>query len=191
MYKAARLEFAAQDQNINRTPWQRAGGRSVNVTPGQIIFRGRPVNNFSREWGHIIILPGARAAFFRNVLFENFRKDTTVDRFPIYLPNTGAIATLNAGLAAADQWKRRGNYELQLAHVVAAVRVPQQHGTLPRWSPAVAAGAGGDWRVPDTGHLCPPRLRRINPNPYLTENATAAPISQAVKAIDQIYSKQS
>jgi hypothetical protein len=42
MYKAARLEFAAQDPNINQTPWQRAGGRSVNVTPDQIIFRGRP-----------------------------------------------------------------------------------------------------------------------------------------------------
>jgi len=186
MYKAARLEFAAQDPNINQTAWRRAGGGSVNVTPGQIIFRGRPVNNFSREWGHIIILPGARAAFFRNVVFENFRKDTTVDRFPIYLPNTGAIATLNANLLqqtngsggaitsfSSRTWlllcEFRNNMARYRGGALQLLQAPVGTGVYP--TPDISA-------LPDYGAI----------NPYLTENATAVPISQAVKAIDQIYS---
>jgi hypothetical protein len=189
MYKAARLEFAAQDPNINQTAWRRAGGGSVNVTQGQIIFRGRPVNNFSREWGHIIILPGARAAFFRNVLFENFRKDTTVDRFPIYLPNTGAIATLNENLLqqtngsggaitsfSSRTWlllcEFRNNMARYRGGALQLLQAPVGTGVYP--TPDISA-------LPNYGAI----------NPYLTENATAAPISQAVKAIDQIYSKQS
>lgn len=77
------------DPNLKTLPWKRVGGSSVNnpnITPAPIKFVGQPVNNFSREWGHIIILPGARAAFFRNVVFENIRKDTTVDRTNIYNP---------------------------------------------------------------------------------------------------------
>jgi hypothetical protein len=186
MYKAARLEFAAQDPNINQTAWRRAGGGSVNVTQGQIIFRGRPVNNFSREWGHIIILPGARAAFFRNVVFENFRKDTTVDRFPIYLPNTGAIATLNANLLqqtngsggaitsfSSRTWLLRCEFRNNMARyrggALQLLQAPVGTGVYP--TPDISA-------LPDYGAI----------NPYLTENATAVPISQAVKAIDQIYS---
>lgn len=82
------------DPNLKTLPWKRVGGESVNnpnITPAPIKFVGQPVNNFSREWGHIIVLPGARAAFFRNVVFENIRKDTTVDRTNIY--NTAILGT--------------------------------------------------------------------------------------------------
>ncbi len=85
MFKAARLnEDPDLDVNLYLLPWSRYRNKPVNVNEGQIRFIGQPENNFSREWGHIIVLPGARAAFFRNVSFEGFRKDTTVDRLSIY-----------------------------------------------------------------------------------------------------------
>jgi len=78
-WEAARLKYAATDVNIKMNPWIRK-----TISSGQIKFFGTPVNNFSREWGHFVILPGARAAFFRNVSFNGFRKDTTVDRANYY-----------------------------------------------------------------------------------------------------------
>ncbi|MFW5662493.1 MAG: hypothetical protein ACOCZW_02110, partial [Bacteroidota bacterium] len=75
------------DVNLKIEPWSRIGNKPVNIEQNTIRFIGQPVNNFSREWGHIIVLPGARAAFFRNVSFEGFRKDTTVDRVDIYDEN--------------------------------------------------------------------------------------------------------
>lgn len=89
MFYAARLNNDPEnfDPNLKTLPWRRVGGQNVNnvnIVPEKINFVGSPAGNFSREWGHIIVLPGARAAFFRNVNFENIRKDTTVDRQPIY-----------------------------------------------------------------------------------------------------------
>ncbi len=85
MFKAARLQNdPANDINLNIRPWKRIGSKSVNLEQQQIRFFGQSVNRFSREWGHIVVLPGARAAFFRNCLFDNFRKDTTVDRKLFY-----------------------------------------------------------------------------------------------------------
>ncbi len=81
LYKLARLENANIDPNINQRPWSRLESRDIDVVPSRITMRGNPVNSFSREWGHIVVLPGARAAYFRDVDFQNFRKDTTVDRF--------------------------------------------------------------------------------------------------------------
>lgn len=72
------------DPNFKGEPWQRIKGENPNVEAERIQFIGQPVNNFSREWGHIVILPGAKAAFFRHVSFEGFRKDITVDREPFY-----------------------------------------------------------------------------------------------------------
>ncbi len=93
MYKASRIEFFNQDLNLNQRPWKRLGNRSVNVTAGRITFRGRAANTFSFEWGHVIVLPGAKAAYFRDVDFRNFRKDTTVNRLPLYsAPNASAAA---------------------------------------------------------------------------------------------------
>ncbi|MGE5481081.1 MAG: YCF48-related protein [Chloroflexota bacterium] len=84
MFMAARLKDELTDVNIKMRPWERLFQRSVNVTSGRIQFIGAPAGDNSREWGHIVVLPGARAAFFRNVSFDGFRKDTTVDRLPIY-----------------------------------------------------------------------------------------------------------
>ena len=75
------------DPNLKQYPWKRIGNKSPNVTKGKIRFIGQPFNNFSYEWGHIVILPGARAAFFRNCEFEGFKKSTTVDRTPYYVEN--------------------------------------------------------------------------------------------------------
>jgi len=74
IYEAARLRFANTDPNINIQPYRRIASPfnptgSVNVTPATITFKGRRVNAFSREYGHIVVLPGARAAFFRDVVF--------------------------------------------------------------------------------------------------------------------------
>lgn len=91
MFMASRL--FENDDVVRFQPWKRRGGNAPNITQAPIIFRGQAVNDYSREWGHIIVLPGARAAYFRNVTFKDFRKDTTVDNRYLY-------DTLNlAGLA--------------------------------------------------------------------------------------------
>lgn len=87
MFIAARLgEYNPPkgDSLINIKKWQRFGYKGVDIEEAQILFRGQPGNDASREWGHIVILPGARAAFFRNCKFDNFKKDVTVDRAPFY-----------------------------------------------------------------------------------------------------------
>ncbi len=101
MFYAARLQNdPTNDHNLWLLPWTRYGGRSVNVVPAKIRFIGQPENNFSREWGHIVILPGARAAFFRNCSFEGFRKDITVGNKPFYGTDLGSNWTqLNEVLA--------------------------------------------------------------------------------------------
>lgn len=93
MFYAARLQLDPNnDVALSLYPWRRYGGRSVDVTSGTIYFKGQAVNNISREWGHIIVLPGARAAFFRNCQFENFKKDVTVDDKAIFNPAFGTDA---------------------------------------------------------------------------------------------------
>lgn len=84
MFKVARLANDPDfDVNLRLNPWSRIGGKSVQIASNTIRFIGQPVNRFSREWGHVIVMPGARAAFFRNVSFEGFKKDITVDRLDI------------------------------------------------------------------------------------------------------------
>lgn len=85
MYQASRLNFDPEnyDPNLKTMPWRRVGGKVATINPETIKFIGQAFD-MSREWGHIIVLPGARAAFFRNVEFESFKKDTTVDRVPLY-----------------------------------------------------------------------------------------------------------
>lgn len=85
MFLASRMDNNPEnDDNLRSRPWTRLGGKSSNIASARISFIGQPVNNFSREWGHIIVLPGARAAFFRNCDFEGMKKDTTVDNDPLY-----------------------------------------------------------------------------------------------------------
>jgi len=100
MFKTARLNNDPEnfDPNVKTLPWKRIGGNNVNnvnITPEPINFIGKPAGNYSREWGHIIVLPGSRAAFFRNVNFEDIRKDTTVDRQNIYHQDGAPYAAIN------------------------------------------------------------------------------------------------
>lgn len=86
MFVAGRMNFNPQnfDPNLKLFPWTRVGNQSPNIVPNKITFVGSRINLSSKEWGHIIVLPGARAAFFRDVVFDNFKKDTTVDRANLY-----------------------------------------------------------------------------------------------------------
>ena len=87
MLKASRISnYGApmNDPGVNIKAWTRIGGSTVDITPATITFRGQPALNASREWGHFVVLPGARAAFFRDCEFINFRKEITVDRRPFY-----------------------------------------------------------------------------------------------------------
>lgn len=65
-----------------------AGGKIIaNGFAGlqrRIQMRGVNVNAFSREWGHILVLPGADSVYFANVRFAYFVKRDSVDRTLIY-----------------------------------------------------------------------------------------------------------
>jgi len=95
MFTTARLSKDPEDDiDLRSYPWTRVETPqglkpTVDIGTGtkdldMIKFYGQPVNSVSKEWGHILILPGSRAAFFRNCTFEHFKKDTTVDRTPLY-----------------------------------------------------------------------------------------------------------
>lgn len=71
-YHANGLSRCATDPNLRNRVYRR------NVVRAPIVFRGRPISQYSREWGHIVVLPGADSVIFRNCQFVNFRKDTTV-----------------------------------------------------------------------------------------------------------------
>lgn len=84
LWEAARLKYAPSDVNLKMYPWSRLNQKPISIANKEIKFIGSPTSNFSREWGHFIILPGSRGSFFRNVSFNGFRKDTTVDRNDLY-----------------------------------------------------------------------------------------------------------
>jgi predicted outer membrane repeat protein len=85
MFMAARMnEFPATNDPLTLNDWKRTDGSDVAIIPNTITFVGQPQTSFSREWGHIVVLPGARTAFFRNCLFQNIKKDITVDNIPFY-----------------------------------------------------------------------------------------------------------
>lgn len=80
----------------NNSAWKRPNtSENIKLEPSKIKFIGQVTNNFTREKGHIIVLPGAGAAFFRNCAFENMRKDTTVDYVNYYaddaMPNAAKV----------------------------------------------------------------------------------------------------
>ncbi len=104
MFQASRMFLdPSTDANLNNRPWLRLKvnvntNTSPDIVSGKIKFYGQPENNFSKEWGHIIVLPGSRTAFFRNCSFEGFRKDTTVDRLPYFSSNTDGLLTADKNL---------------------------------------------------------------------------------------------
>lgn len=98
------LDRYPSDPNLKNVAYRR------DVTRAPIIFRGRPVNKFSREWGHIVILPGADTAVFRNVQFVNFRKDTAAVKTTFfYAPNGANLGGLynNGQIIAADRLNKQ------------------------------------------------------------------------------------
>jgi len=96
-YYANKLDRCAGDPNRKNVPYVR------DVTRAPIIFRGRPVNRFSKEWGHIVVLPGADSAIFRNVQFVNFRKDTSVVQSTQFYNPTGLAGFTGAQILAGFQ----------------------------------------------------------------------------------------
>lgn len=110
IFTAARLSVDPdRDANLNARPWRRLNDQPVDIAKAKIRFIGQPVDNYSREWGHIIVLPGARAAFFRNCSFEGFRKDTTVDRTITYNQMPGLDANQLAQLNNTMRIIRNGS----------------------------------------------------------------------------------
>ena len=100
-YQANGLQNCATDPNYRLTPYRR------DVVREPIIFRGRPVNQNSEEWGHIVILPGADTAVFRNVQFVNFRKDTGVVRNQVFYNPKASGGYDNQQILAADLLNKR------------------------------------------------------------------------------------
>ncbi|MES2764882.1 MAG: T9SS type A sorting domain-containing protein [Bacteroidota bacterium] len=187
LYTAARLRFANTDPNINIQSFLRANGSSVNITPSTITFKGRRVNAFSREYGHIVVLPGARAAFFRDVNFQDFRKDTTVDRRDYYQAGgtTAARAAVNDDLRSRSNggggaltsfssrtWLVNCNFTNNFARnrggALQLLEAPVGTGLFPTVSTAALPNYPG------------------TANGAVTENSTGAAVVQAIPAIDNL-----
>lgn len=100
-YEANKLRNCATDPNYRFRPYAR------DVQRAPIIFRGRPINQNSEEWGHIVILPGADTAVFRNVQFVNFRKDTGVVRNQQFYNPQASQGYDNQQILAADDLNDR------------------------------------------------------------------------------------
>lgn len=193
MYTSARLW--STDDIIRFQPWRRLQGVTPNIpvstTTRRIVFRGQPINDYSREWGHIIVLPGARAAFFRDVDFKDFRKDTTVDAKPIYdtalvAPALkSAYAQLNADMRkltngaggaltsfASRTWLIGCNFTNNLARF--------RGGAL-----QMLQAPAGDNVYPDTAGLGITTYSFLDKNPAMTES-DGSTIAQTVMQISEL-----
>lgn len=95
-YYANNLDRCATDPNLKFRPYPR------DVRREPIVFRGVAVNQNSEEWGHIVVLPGADSAIFRNVQFVNFRKDTGVVFNQQFYRPTAAAGYNNEQITAGD-----------------------------------------------------------------------------------------
>ncbi len=202
MYKATRLELGGVISAIRLNPWFREKLNSpVNVSAARITFIAGDVNNFSREWGHIIVLPGAHAAFFRDVDFLNFRKDTTVDNEPVYLKNVNGDAFSRADAEIANNTlltETNGSggaittYSVRTWLVGCTFRnnMARYHGGALQILQAPADNDNNPnlrlYPLADNIYNALPNYDP-NTNPFLTSPWTAQPIAQNVKAIDRLY----
>lgn len=133
-----------KDTDKPYSAWERANyDESINIRPEQIRFVGQSTNNFTREKGHIVIMPGARAAFFRDCSFENMRKDTTVDFTDYYANNPelnnkmikltngkgGAITTFSSRTWLLD-CEFRNNFARNAAGAVQVLQAPSANYIL-------------------------------------------------------------
>ncbi|MDZ4745979.1 MAG: T9SS type A sorting domain-containing protein [bacterium] len=203
LYKAARLEQGGVITAIRLNPWFRQKlGSSINVRPARITFIAGDVNNFSREWGHIVVLPGSRAAFFRDVDFRNFRKDTTVDNEPIYLRNSSGQALSRTQAEAANDNLLRASNGGGGAITTFSVRTWLVGCTFINNMARFRGGAlqvlqaPVDQYVGSTLQLYPVISAQTiaalptypnNVNPWLTDPENAQPIVQNLKSIDNLY----
>ncbi len=203
VYKAARLELASQIPAINNNPWFREKpGTSINVRPARITFIAGDVNNFSREWGHIVVLPGAAAAFFRDVDFRNFRKDTTVDNEPYYLANNnGNIFTYDQATTANDNLLRLTNgsggaittFSIRTWIIGCDFRnnMARFHGgALQILQAPVDQYAGTSlqlWPVVSQSTINALPTYNATTNPFLTDPWTTVPYDQQLKALDLLH----
>ncbi|MCX6140896.1 MAG: T9SS type A sorting domain-containing protein [Candidatus Kapabacteria bacterium] len=202
MYKAARLELGTVISAIRLNPWFRPTGQAINVSAARILFVAGDVNNFSREWGHIVVLPGARAAFFRDVDFLNFRKDTTVDNEPVYLANnTGSVFTRQQAETANDALLRASNggggaittFSSRTWIVGCTFRnnmARYRGGALQILQAPVDQFAGSSlqlWPVISQSTMNALPQYPATLNPFLTSPLTAAPIDQGLRITDRIY----
>ncbi len=202
VYKAARLELGGVISAIRLNPWFRPTGAAIGVRPGRITFAAAGVNTFSREWGHIIVLPGARAAFFRDVDFVGFRKDTTVDKEPIYLANnTGTLFTRAQAEAANDNLLRASNggggaittFSSRTWIVGCNFRnnmARYRGGALQILQAPVDQYAGSTlqlWPSVSTTQLDALPKYPATVNPFLTSPLNAEPIDQALPITDRVY----
>jgi hypothetical protein len=150
MFMASRL--FENDDVVRFQPWKRKGGNTPNITQTPIVFRGQAVNDYSREWGHIIVLPGARAAYFRNVTFKDFRKDTTVDNRFYYdtLGLSGALKNSTIDLNKETLKWTNGSGGALTSFSVRTWLVDCRFGSFPWWSSSNGAGTLWKWRI--SGH---------------------------------------
>lgn len=203
MYKAARLELGGVITAIRLNPWFRQKlGSSINVRPARITFIAGDVNNFSREWGHIVVLPGTRAAFFRDVDFRNFRKDTTVDNEPVYLRNSSNQALSRAQAELANDNLLRASNGSGGAITTFSVRTWLVGCTFINNMARYRGGALQVLQAPVDQYVgstlqlypvvSPATIAALSNypaevNPWLTEPESATPIVQNIKSIDNLY----
>ena len=201
MYRAARLDLGGVVSAIRLNPWFRPNGRTINVLPARITFTADRVNSFSREWGHIVVLPGARAAFFRDVDFVNFRKDTTVDNRPVYLTNNNGQAFTAPQAESANQtllnqtngcggaittfssrtWIVGCNFRNNMARF--------RGGALQILQAPVDAFAGSNLQLYPTvapGTIAALPTYPATTNPFMTDQTTAAPINTGLRITDNV-----
>lgn len=200
VYYAARLNMGGVISAIRLNPWFREkAGSDINVSQARITFIAGDVNNFSREWGHIIVLPGANAAFFRDVDFVNFRKDTTVDNEPVYLQNVSGNSFTRAQAEAANNTlisETNGSggalttYSVRTWLVGCTFRgnMARYNGGAIQIRQAPVDNSGALQLYPNADATYN-NLPNYNPtaNPFITSPWTNDPIAQNIKAIDQLY----
>lgn len=201
MWASSRLY--SDDDIIRFQPWRRLYGVTpsipVNLGNRRIVFRGQPINDYSREWGHIIVLPGARGAFFRDCDFRDFRKDTTVDNRPIYdtarmemseklrylkLDQMMNRLTNGAGGALTSFSSRTWLVNCEFRNNMARYRggaLQLLQAPLPDSADIVPA-----YQVyPDTTNLNIGYYRWVDKNPALTES-DGTPIQQRIVQLDEL-----
>lgn len=186
IYAAARI--GANGFN-NSVTYRRGNGNPVTVTPAPITFVGQPVGNFSNEWGHIIILPGSRSAFFRNCVFQNFRKDTTVDRVALYSQGGTPTALQNLNAAINKESNGVGGAITSFSSRTWLIGCTFRNNFARRKGGAVALKQS----LPGVGvfppvDVAPLGFYEANKNPNLTDNQTGQPnaVNASIIRIDNI-----